>query len=219
MDIVTGTKRTSRDLRNASRFAVLRGIYSLGTPTRNELAQAAGLSFATVSTIVNELVQVDLLREASREDSGGGRPRARLELNAERGLLLGVDVAETYIHIDVFDLALRRVARYDHEISDATREPQTVTDEIVTGLTHALGEHPGREVLGVGVSLPGQVEPLTGVSLFAPNWGWTDVPVQSLLQDRLDLPIHVDNPLKATTVAEVWFGHGREVAEIGRAHV
>lgn len=214
MDTVAGTKRTSRDLRNASRFAVLRGIYSLGTPTRNDLAQTTGLSFATVSNIVNELIEVGLLREASREDSGGGRPRARLQVNPERGLLLGVDVAETYVHIDVFDLALQRIARYDHEISDATREPENVTDEIVTGLTRALAEHPGREVLGIGVSLPGQVEPLTGVSLFAPNWGWNDVPVQSLLEDRLDLPIHVDNPLKATTVAEVWFGHGREVSDL-----
>src|SRR3954452_24635436 len=91
-------KRTSRDIRSASRFAVLRGLYTLGTPTRQELSALTGLSFATVSNIVNELDGIDMLVEASREDSGGGRPRSRLRVARERGLLLGVDVAETYVH-------------------------------------------------------------------------------------------------------------------------
>ncbi|HEY5978024.1 MAG TPA: ROK family protein [Microlunatus sp.] len=200
-------KRTTRDIRSASRFAVLRGLYTLGMPTRQELAALTGLSFATIANVVNELLGIGMLVEAGREDSNGGRPRARLRIAHERGLLIGVDVAETYVHADVFDSALTRISRHEHPISD----PADVLDEIVDILTEAIGRHPGVEVLGAGISMPGQVEPLTGVSVFAPNWGWSDVPVQQLLQERLTVPIHVDNPLKATTVAELWFGHGREV--------
>jgi predicted NBD/HSP70 family sugar kinase len=206
-------KRTTRDIRNASRFAVLRGMYAVGTPTRQELAQLTGLSFATVSTIVNELFGIGLLAEAGREDSGGGRPRARLKLAAERGLLLGVDVAETYIHVDVFDAALHRLTREEHPIRERS-DPTYVIGEIVGTIQAALANHPGAPVLGTGVSLPGQVQPEAGVSVFAPNWGWHQVPVQDLLEDRLGLPVHLDNPLKATTVAELWFGHGREVGDL-----
>jgi predicted NBD/HSP70 family sugar kinase len=203
-------KRTTRDIRSASRFAVLRGLYTLGTPSRQELAALTGLSFATVSTIVHELIGIGMLVEAGREDSGGGRPRARLRVAADRGLLLGVDVAETYVHVDVFDAALRRLSRHEHRLTEQS-DPEYVLSEIASVLTEASAQHAGREVLGAGVSMPGQVEPISGVSVFAPNWGWSDVPVQQMLQDRLGVPIHVDNPLKAATVAELWFGHGREV--------
>ncbi len=200
-------KRTTRDIRSASRFAVLRGLYTLGMPTRQELASLTGLSFATVATIVNELIGIGMLVEAGREDSNGGRPRVRLRIDHLRGLLVGVDVAETYVHADVFDAALTRVSHHEHPIAD----PADVLDEIVTVVTEAIAQHSGTSVLGAGISMPGQVEPATGVSVFAPGWGWSDVPVQRLLTERLPLPIHVDNPLKATTVAELWFGHGREV--------
>jgi len=200
-------KRTSRDIRSASRFAVLRGLYTLGMPTRHELAALTGLSFATVANIVNELLGIGMLVEAGREDSGGGRPRARLRIDPDRGLLVGIDVAETYVHADVFDAALTKVSHHEHPIAD----PAEVMEEVVGIVIEAILRHPGKEVLGAGVSMPGQVEPVTGVSVFAPNWGWSDVPVQRLLQERLSVPIHVDNPLKATTVAELWFGHGREV--------
>jgi len=77
--------RRSRDLRNESRFDVVRAVYSSTTPTRQELVAATGLSFATVSNIVNELISVGMLVEASREDSNGGRPRSPGGASPRRG--------------------------------------------------------------------------------------------------------------------------------------
>ena len=206
-------RQTSHDLRNASRFAVLRGIYALGTPTRQELVGLTGLSFATVSTVVNELLGIGMLVEASREHSNGGRPRARLRVAAQRGVLLGVDVAETHVHVDAFDAALHRLSRFEVELTERS-DPAYVTSEIAGCVQQAIVAHSRMEILGIGVSMPGQVEPATGVSVFAPNWGWSDVPVQRMLTERMSVAVHVDNPLKAATVAELWFGHGREVYDL-----
>ena len=212
-DAVGIRRQTSHDLRNASRFAVLRGLYALGTPTRQELAGLTGLSFATVSTVVNELLGIGMLIEASREHSNGGRPRARLRVAPQRGVLLGVDVAETYVHVDAFDAALQRISRHEVELTDRS-DPAYVTGEIVRCVQRAIVAHSRMEILGIGVSMPGQVEPTTGVSVFAPNWGWSDVPVQRMLTDQMAVAVHVDNPLKAATAAELWFGHGREVYDL-----
>lgn len=54
---------------------------------------------------------------------------------------------------------------------------------------------------------PGRAE--GGVSVFAPNWDWHDEPLGSLLAAQLGFPLYLDNPLKASTVAELWFGAGR----------
>jgi len=205
-------RQTARDIRSTSRFAVLRGIYTLGTPTRHELTTLTGLSFATVSNVVTELIRVGMLIEAEREKSNGGRPRARLRVPTGRGILVGVDVAETYVHVDAFDTALVRLSRHGRTLTDRS-DPPYVLGEIAGCIREAIVANPG-EVLGVGVSMPGQVEPSAGVSVFAPNWHWADVPVQQMLGDLLPVPINVDNPLKATTVAELWFGAGRGVHDL-----
>jgi predicted NBD/HSP70 family sugar kinase len=205
-------RQTARDIRSTSRFAVLRGIYTLRTPTRQELAELTGLSFATVSNVVTELIRVGMLVEAGREHSNGGRPRARLRVRAERGVLIGVDVAETYVQVDAFDAALDRRSHHVRVLIDRS-DPGYVIRAIAGCIREAIVASPG-EMLGVGVSMPGQVEPSAGVSVFAPNWGWADVPVQRMLSDLLPVPVNVDNPLKATTVAELWFGAGRSVYDL-----
>jgi len=205
-------RQTARDIRSTSRFAILRGIYTLGTPTRQELAALTGLSFATVSNVVTELNRVGMLVEAGREQSNGGRPRARLRVRAERGVLIGVDVAETYVHVDAFDAALDRLSHHERTLTERS-DPDYVISAIAGCIREAIVANPG-EVLGVGVSMPGQVEPSAGVSVFAPNWDWADVPVQRMLRELLPVRVNVDNPLKATTVAELWFGAGRSVYDL-----
>jgi len=205
-------RQTARDIRSTSRFAILRGIYTLGTPTRQELAALTGLSFATVSNVVTELNRVGMLVEAGREQSNGGRPRARLRVRAERGVLIGVDVAETYVHVDAFDAALDRLSHHERTLTERS-DPDYVISAIAGCIREAIVANPG-EVLGVGVSMPGQVEPAAGVSVFAPNWDWADVPVQRMLRELLPVRVNVDNPLKATTVAELWFGAGRSVYDL-----
>jgi glucokinase len=63
---------------------------------------------------------------------------------------------------------------------------------------------------GVGVSAPGPLDPATGVLLQPPNLpAWGDVPIRRLLEDRLGLPVRVENDANAAALAEWRFGAGR----------
>ncbi|MEV5613709.1 ROK family transcriptional regulator [Streptomyces sp. NPDC052225] len=201
-------RRTSRDIRTANRYEILRHVITESPVSRPELARLTGLSQATVATLVTELSELGLLVEAGFEDSEGGRPRALLAVAAGRGALVGVDVAETYVHAELFDLSLTVVARADREVRPGENGPEQVVARIADAVDEVLEGHVGR-VLGVGVSLPGQVDREGGVSVYAPNWNWHDVPLRALLAERIDLPLHLDNPLHASTVAELWFGAAR----------
>lgn len=209
-------RRTSRDIRVANRFEVLRRILAAGAVSRREVAARTGLSQATVSTLVAELVALGLLTEVGFQDSGGGRPRGLVAVDPTGGALVGVDVAETYVHVDAFDAALSVLASHEDRLHPAENRPDQVVAHVVTGVRSVLGHRAvaGRRLLGVGVSVPGQVDREGGVSAFAPNWDWHDVPLRGLLADALDLPLYLDNPLRASVVAELWFGAGR-----GRDHV
>ena len=204
-------KRTARDIRRGNRHEVLRHVIAASPVSRRELAQATGLSVATVANLVGELQERGMLVEVGYEDSAGGRPRGLLAPRADGGALIGVDVAETYIHVELFDLHLSLKARAEERLRPGENRPQDVVGHIVSGVRAVVaqaGIEPSR-VLGVGVSVPGQVEREDGRSVFAPNWDWHDVPLRDLLGEQLDFPLYLDNPLKACTVAELWFGASR----------
>ncbi|MER5774225.1 ROK family transcriptional regulator [Streptomyces sp. NPDC002039] len=209
-------KRTAQDIRRRNRFDALRCVFAAAGPvSRQEIAAATGLSFATVANLVAELLEAGVLAEAGHEDSKGGRPRARLAVNAERGTLIGIDVAETSVQVELFDLALTVLRSVRLPLPQADVRPQDVVEAIVAGvedLTDTAGS--SARILGAGVSVPGHVEREGGVSVFSPYWSWRDVPLRSLLAERLPMPLYLDNPLKAGTVAEMWFGAGREVDDL-----
>jgi predicted NBD/HSP70 family sugar kinase len=206
-------KSTSRDIRLRNCFAVLRHLIADAPTSRQILARETDLSVATVSNLVTDLIELGVVVEVGREDSGGGRPRALLAPNIGGGVMIGVDVAETYVHLEVYDLSLAVVDRVDERMEPSENSPDQVIGHIAAAMDQVRERLGDRVILGLGVSLPGQVDVAWGVSGFAPNWNWHDVPFRKLLDDRLDLgvPIYLDNPLKTITVGELWFGDGRGV--------
>nr|WP_059046854.1 ROK family transcriptional regulator [Streptomyces acidiscabies] len=204
-------KRTSRDIRTANRYEVLRQIIARSPTSRQELAAETGLSLATVATLVGELLDLGMITEVGFEDSAGGRPRGLVAVNARGGALIGVDIAETYVHVELYDLGLNVLARAQERMRPGQSRPEQVVAHIAaaTGSVVAQAGVDAARVLGVGVSMPGQVDRATGVSEYAPNWDWHDVPLLDLLAEHIAYPLYLDNPLRACAVAELWFGAAR----------
>jgi predicted NBD/HSP70 family sugar kinase len=203
------TRRTSRDIRSESRLDVLHALLLAGEASRNDLVGVTGLSNATVATVVSDLIEGGLVTEARLTSGRVGRPTARLRLNGNRGRIVGVDVAETYVRATVFDAALDELASAE-VATDERDDAGHVVDCVVRALDTAI-ERAGAargDVLGVGVSLPGGMA------------GWGGGPAGSAwlhvdrLRERIGLPIVVDNPLKAIATAELWFGEGRRHASM-----
>ncbi|WP_329269399.1 ROK family transcriptional regulator [Streptomyces sp. NBC_01451] len=201
-------KRTSRDIRTANRYEVLRQIIAESPTSRQELAAATGLSLATVATLVGELIDLRMLTEVGFEDSAGGRPRGLVAVNTAGGALIGVDIAETYVRVELFDLGLNVLARAAEHMRPGESRPEQVVGHVITAVGSVVAQAgiEGARVLGVGVSVPGQVDRVTGVAEYAPNWDWHDVPLLDLLTEHIAYPLHLDNPLRACAVAELWFG-------------
>ncbi|MFJ6702091.1 MULTISPECIES: ROK family transcriptional regulator [unclassified Streptomyces] len=204
-------KHTSRDIRTANRYEVLRHIIAESPTSRQELASVTGLSLATVATLVGELLELRMITEVGFEDSAGGRPRGLVAVHASGGTLVGVDIAETYVHVELFDLALNVLARAEEDLRPGEHRPEQVVGHVAAAVDSvaARAGAAGGRVLGVGVSVPGQVDRDTGIAEYAPNWDWHDVPLLDLLSEHITHPLHLDNPLRACAVAEQWFGAAR----------
>src|SRR5262245_30577786 len=153
-------RRTVRDLRRHNRATLLAKLYFDGPLSRLELARLTGLSPATVSNVTGELVDERLVVEAGLADSDGGRPRVLLRVDPGYRHVIGVDVGETSVKAELFDLAMRRISTVDQPILAPWNDPAAVAAQIASALRQVVGEAgiDERSVLGIGIGVPGTVQ-------------------------------------------------------------
>lgn len=204
-------RRTGNDLRRGSRSAVLRLLLLDGPLNRLALSRQTGLSGASVTNVVSDLLDERLVVEVGTQESDGGRPSVQLSANPDFGVVAGVDIGETGVCIETFDLTLNKLKGVIIPIDP--RRP--AVDETVAAIAQTIGSLVDRpqdaeDLLGVGVGVPGIVfGPAEQARVNAPNIGWDDVPLAKLLEDALGTPVLIENCSKTLGLAEMWFGAGR----------
>lgn len=208
-------KRTT-ELRQTNRQVVLRLLTLEGAMSRVELGQKTGLSLGTITNVTSQLLEQGILRETGTEESEGGRPRSILGVNPQYGFLVGVDLGETHVQLELFDFVLTRRNSVRCPILPSQNTPEAYIQTIATGMTELLsdaGVLPG-DILGVGIGVPGVVEHNGPVSISAPMWKWNSIAFPSMLEKAIALPVYVDNGAKAMSLAEFWFGAGRGAQDV-----
>jgi predicted NBD/HSP70 family sugar kinase len=193
-----------------NRSVVLRPLFLEGPLNRVVLAQLTGLSSASVTNVIGDLLDEGLVVEVGTEESDGGRPRVRLLVNRDFGVVIGVDVGETGIRVEGFDLSMTEIAGAAVD-AHPKEHARTVVEHVAAAVSELQSqfEQSGRRVLGVGVGVPGVVEHDRDVHVHAPSIGWSAVPLSRLLRAQIDLPLFIENGAKTLGQAEMWLGAGR----------
>jgi predicted NBD/HSP70 family sugar kinase len=205
------TRGTVRDLRRDTRSALLWSLYFSKRRIRQELSDSTGLSQASVSNVVRELLDEGIVIEAGSVESDGGRPRVLLGINPDYGYVIGVDIGETCVQVELFDLTMTERAKAEFRLNPAEHDVGVVVEAVLKGLNTVLA-HTSIEpaaVVGVGVGIPGIVEQGPEVLVHGQTYGWEGVPLERLLRAGTDLPLYFENCAKTTGQAELWFGAGQ----------
>jgi len=202
---------TVRDLRRDNRAVLLSALFFEQPLSRPDLSAATGLSPASVSNVVRELIDEGIVVEAGSVDSDGGRPRVLLQVNPDYGYVIGVDVGEIRVRVELFDLTMAERAKVDYPLDPRQHDVAVIVEAILAGLDEVLtrsGVSPSA-VLGVGIGVPGIVENGPDARVHGQSYGWDAVPLERLLRAGTSLPLHIDNGAKTMGQAELWFGTGR----------
>ncbi|TQK50619.1 putative NBD/HSP70 family sugar kinase [Streptomyces sp. SLBN-118] len=213
-------RRTVRDLRRGNRARVLQRLYFDGPLSRQELGPATALSSGSVSNVVAELVAEGVLEEAGVVDSDGGRPRTLLRVSPTSGLLIGIDIGETRVRVELFDLSLTELARTERLLAQHGYDVERIVAHVRTAIAAVLDDAgaSAERLLGVGIGVPGIIEQdtaqgATGAIVHGQTIGWSAVPLEKLLRDAVELPpevpVFIDNGARTLGQAEMWFGGGR----------
>src|SRR5215213_3519487 len=177
-----------RAVRQSNLSLVARRISERRALSRAQLAKLTGLNKTTVSSLVAELIERGVVTESGLADDGRvGRPAHIIELDGSRIAALGLEINVDYLAVCVCDLrgALRYRAAVGHDNRGSA--PALVFEALAELAAAALAECEalGLTPIGAGISVPGPVEAETGVLIHAPNLGWDQVPVGSLLRRAL----------------------------------
>ncbi|MFE9133029.1 ROK family protein [Streptomyces sp. NPDC007355] len=206
---VQGSPMDQVSVRRANLALVLAEVRSSGPASRAAVARGTGLTRATVSSLVGELLERGLVREADfHQDGSVGRPGRHLELDGRTVAALGLEVNSRYLAACSVDLA-GRTLQERRLVHDATTRGAEETLRALASLAVELIEEAGRagvRVAGVGVAVPGPVAVATGRVHSAPNLHWDDVPVAERLRTLAALPddlgVVVDNEANLAALAE-----------------
>ncbi|HYF34967.1 MAG TPA: ROK family protein [Prosthecobacter sp.] len=195
-----------RDLRAA---AVLH-LRSGRATSRSSLARALAASPSTLGLHVDELIAQGFATESGLDRGAIGRPRRSLALRAQAGWFAGVEFNAERVQVVRVDFA-GTVQSSEGRPLPARPDTATVLKRIQQAL-EKLVKTAGGPPLAIGVGTPGLVDPHSGAALhYSFVRGWRDVPLGPTLQSRFQVPVTLENNLRAIALAERWFGGGRDL--------
>lgn len=202
------------DLRRHHLSLVVEALADDGPRSRAELAQGIGLTKATVSALVADLLDRGLVAEReARRDGRMGRPGIDVELRSAHIGALGLEIRVDEVAACVVDLAGSVRSRHRRPSDNRRARPATVVDRLLDVAHRALDDAATQEIRSVGGSLavPGLVTTDGGALVVAPNLDWHEV-VPSTLGAELGLELPVENEAHLAALAELRHGVGRDLS-------
>ncbi len=202
------------DLRQGNLATLLEYVYKNTTISRSDLTAATGLNRSTISDLVGELVDLNLVSESESPQAGRvGRPSANVTISDS---IFAITVVPRHHSTTISAVAMNGTVASRVRIATPIHpSPEEVCDAVERGIAQVRAElKRGSRVVGVAVVVSGQVDVRNNSVRICSMLKWVDVPFGSLLEERLKMPVWVDNDGSLACMAESSFGAGRGFSDI-----
>jgi glucokinase len=120
---------------------------------------------------------------------------------------IGVDLGGSHTTAAIVQEDGKILNQYEQDILD--RSFDAVMGALDNVIGDALKEAKNKDLVGIGIGSPGNIDPKTGAVLYSPNFLWENVPLGERLRQKYQLPIFVANDARCATLGEYTFGTGR----------
>ena len=130
-------------------------------------------------------------------------------------IYVGVDLGGTNIKVGICDGEGRLLKTFEGP-TGVEEGAAVVLDRIAEYVRNAVSDAGYRweQVAGIGAGVAGFIDLQNGVVLFAPNLKWKNVAVKKELEQRLQLPVKLDNDANVAALGEAWSGAGAGIRNL-----
>jgi len=192
---------SSETARHINRDIILELIRASQPISRADLARRSGLQRSTVSQIVEQLIRENWVREGPVASAPRGRRPTMIGLNEDL-VAIAVDIHPRQATVAVVDLNGRLLSR---SLVPLTSDPLASTRLMIQCMRRMCTSLPRQSIEGIGVSLPGRVDPASQRLVFAPNLHWPDFDLKKIMEAEMELPVKMENAATASLLAELIF--------------
>ncbi|MDC3416065.1 ROK family transcriptional regulator [Aquibacillus salsiterrae] len=181
--------------------------------SRADIAQVTGLNKGTVSSLVSELIDEQLIYESGPGQSSGGRRPVMLLFNQNAGYSIGLDLGVNYLLGVLTDLNGNII--YETKVSINDFSYPSVLKQLIKSIEYLMSSTPESPygIIGIGIGVPGIVSN-EGSILLAPNLGWENIDLKTVIEETFGLPVIIENEANAGAYGEKMFGAGKDFSNI-----
>ena len=202
-------------MKRLNRSAILELLREQGPLSRAKIARVLSLSPATVTRIVSELMEENLVLEIGTDDSTGGRRPTLLEFNYAANAIIGVDMGGTHIVGALADLGGNILQKASLPSSSGEGQKDGL-EQLIKVIQHLLSNPrlEDQELRGIGIGAPSITLHQEGIVVWAASLGWKDLPLKKILEDRFQVPVFVENDVNLAALGESWYGTGKDIDDL-----
>jgi N-acetylglucosamine repressor len=200
-DFTVARRGTSREINRQIALNLIRAHQPV---SRADLARLMNVRRGVASLLVSELLNESLIFEGALGESvGRGRRPTFLYIDSRQRCVVGVDIRASRTYIMMTDLMGRQLGVVSS--FQTNRDPEVLIPDLARRIKQTLVENKEVGVCeGVGVAVPGMVDPVRGTVLHAPTLAWRDVNLREPLAVAVGIPVHIENSGKACALAQLW---------------
>ncbi|WP_227940338.1 ROK family protein [Alkalihalobacillus deserti] len=194
-----------------------------GEISKLDLKKFSGLTVSTLTRLLDELTEQDLILEVGLGESRGGRRPILYRTNPKFSYVFGLDISRTNSKLVLCDLHLTKLDTHVWKMDD-TMTPNKLIQEMVEKIKEMLIKHgiDVNSVLGMGIGAVGPLDRKSGKILNPKNFpspGWEEVDICSIAEEKLGFYVTLDNGANAAILGEYWSEVGEQVEHLLYLHV
>lgn len=186
-------------IRNINNNLVLKTILNYGPISRADLSKKLKLTKATISAIVQDLIDHSLVIEIGNRDTHIGRKPILLSFNQKCAYAISIDLSVEYISVYLSDLKGEKVysSRYK-----STIDSKELLDKLKTIIKHILTLVPKSKygVVGITIGIHGIV--YDNQIIFTPYYDLTELNIAKDLEEYFNIPIYLENEANLSVIGE-----------------
>jgi predicted NBD/HSP70 family sugar kinase len=209
----------SSEISRTLKQQIFEHVRGAGLCARVDISSSLQISPATVTSVINELIQAGYIHEVTAPPREGepvrGRPPVSIAIRSDAFYVAGIKTNDKTHTAVIMDFAGNMLGSADIAHNSASRSATNILNEVNTVLQHALNasgiEH--TQLSAIGLGLPGLIDCAAGKVIWSPMLDQQNIAFASLASDVLGCPVYIDNDTNLVTLAELWFGKGRTVSD------
>lgn len=197
---------------------IFRLVMHKGALTKGSLAELSGLKLTTLNRMMQPLENAGLIVKSEIGESTGGRKPVLYDANPKKYFLVGIDISRTYTQAVLTNLKMEPLEKYRFGMNKEST-PQ-ITEKLILNWIDDVNKKLKNEngmVAGIGIGTVGPLDSGKGIMLNPENFeaeGWENIPLKSIFEERLGVPVIMDNGANAAVLAETFYGIGKGIRNV-----